>query len=51
MSSTCLSDFIAVAGERLTQLNISNNKMAGLPFVFKAISVSEDKGLKNLKIM
>ena len=31
-------DFITVLGNRLTMLNISNNKMAGLPFVFKALS-------------
>ena len=40
VSSTALSDFISVLGERLTHFNISNNKMAGLPFVFKALSVS-----------
>jgi hypothetical protein len=39
VSSTALSDFITVLGERLTHFNISNNKMAGLPFVFKALSV------------
>ena len=39
VSSTCLTDFITVLGNRLTVLNISNNKMAGLPFVFKALSV------------
>ena len=39
VSSTALSDFISVLGERLTHFNISNNKMAGLPFVFKALSV------------
>jgi len=38
VSSTCLTDFITVLGNRLTMLNISNNKMAGLPFVFKALS-------------
>lgn len=38
VSSTCLSEFIATLGPRLTHLNISNNKMAGLPFVFKALS-------------
>merc|ERR1712223_1824505 len=38
VSSTCLTDFITVLGNRLTVLNISNNKMAGLPFVFKALS-------------
>lgn len=38
VSSTCLTDFITVLGSRLTVLNISNNKMAGLPFVFKALS-------------
>jgi len=38
VSSTCLTDFITVLGNRLTMLNISNNKMAGLPFVFKAMS-------------
>lgn len=38
VSSTCLTDFITVLGDRLTVLNISNNKMAGLPFVFKALS-------------
>lgn len=38
VSSTCLTDFITVLGTRLTVLNISNNKMAGLPFVFKALS-------------
>ena len=40
VSSSCLSEFITTVGERLTYLNISNNKMAGLPFVFKALSVS-----------
>ena len=40
VSSTALSDFITTVGERLTHFNISNNKMAGLPFVFKALSVS-----------
>ena len=38
VSSTCLTEFITVLGNRLTTLNISNNKMAGLPFVFKALS-------------
>ena len=38
VSSTCLSDFITVLGNRLTMLNISNNKMAGVPFVFKSLS-------------
>ena len=38
VSSTCLTEFITVLGNRLTVLNISNNKMAGLPFVFKALS-------------
>merc|ERR1712223_1711937 len=38
VSSTCLTDFITVLGNRLTMINISNNKMAGLPFVFKALS-------------
>ena len=40
-SSTCLSDMITAVGEKLISFNISNNKMAGLPFVFKAISVRE----------
>ena len=40
VSSTALSDFITATKERLTHFNISNNKMAGLPFVFKALSVS-----------
>lgn len=38
VSSTHLSDFITVLGNRLTMVNISNNKMSGLPFVFKALS-------------
>ena len=38
VSSTCLTDFITVLGDRLTMLNISNNRMAGVPFVFKAFS-------------
>ncbi len=38
VSSTCLTEFITVLGQRLRVLNISNNKMAGLPFVFKALS-------------
>lgn len=38
VSSTCLTDFITVLGNRLTTLTLANNKMAGLPFVFKALS-------------
>lgn len=49
VSSTCLSDFITTVGERLTHINISNNKMAGLPFVFKAIS-THSKNLLELDI-
>merc|ERR1719410_1741002 len=37
-SSTCLSDLITAIGDKLTHFNMSSNKMAGLPFVFKAIS-------------
>jgi len=37
-SSSCLSDLISCIGEKLTHFNMSSNKMAGLPFVFKAIS-------------
>ena len=32
---------ITAIGEKLVSFNISNNKMAGLPFVFKAISVGD----------
>ena len=49
VSSSCLSDFVTVVGGRLTYLNISNNKMAGLPFVFKAIS-SHSCNLEELDI-
>ncbi|CAB4055615.1 FBXL6 [Lepeophtheirus salmonis] len=49
VSSTCLSEFITVLGKRLTYLNISNNKMAGLPFVFKALS-SNSSNLRELDI-
>ena len=31
---------ITAIGEKLTSFSMSNNKMAGLPFVFKAISVN-----------
>ncbi len=49
VSSSCLSEFISTVGDRLTYLNISNNKMAGLPFVFKAIS-SNSANLEELDI-
>ena len=49
VSSNCLSDFISVVGDRLTHLNISNNKLSGLPFVFKAIS-THSKSLEELDI-
>lgn len=39
VSSTALSDLITSMGENLTHFNMSSNKMAGLPFVFKALSV------------
>lgn len=45
VSSSCLSEFITVMGKRLTHLSICNNKMSGLPFVFKALSVSDSAGL------
>jgi len=38
VSSSALSDLIAALGEKLTHFNMSSNKMAGLPFVFKALS-------------
>jgi hypothetical protein len=41
VSSTALSDLITSLGEKLTHFNMSSNKMAGLPFVFKALSVSK----------
>merc|ERR1719225_1343690 len=37
-SSTCLSDLITAIGDKLTHFNMSSNKIAGLPFVFKAIA-------------
>lgn len=40
VSSSALSDLITALGDKLTHFNMSNNKMAGLPFVFKALSVS-----------
>ena len=40
VSSTALSDLIMAMGDNLTHFNMSSNKMAGLPFVFKALSVS-----------
>lgn len=48
-SSTCLSDMITAIGEKLISFNISNNKMAGLPFVFKAIS-QHSKNLRSLDV-
>jgi len=48
-SSTCLSDMITAVGEKLVSFNISNNKMAGLPFVFKAIS-QHSKNLRALDV-
>jgi len=48
-SSTCLSDMITAVGEKLISFNISNNKMAGLPFVFKAIS-QHSKNLRALDV-
>jgi len=48
-SSTCLSEFVAIVGKRLTHFNISNNKMAGLPFVFKAIA-THSSSLEELDI-
>jgi len=40
VSSSALSDLIAGLGENLVHFNMSNNKMAGLPFVFKALAQS-----------
>ena len=51
VSSTALSDFITTVGERLTHFNISNNKMAGLPFVFKALSVSCLPNVQNCSLI
>ncbi len=42
VSSTCLSDFVTTVGKRLTHIIIANNKMSGLPFVFKSLSVSSN---------
>ena len=39
VSSSALSDLITAMGDNLTHFNMSSNKMAGLPFVFKALSV------------
>jgi hypothetical protein len=41
VSSSALSDLITALGDKLTHFNMSSNKMAGLPFVFKALSVSK----------
>ena len=49
-SSTCLSEFVAIVGKRLTHFNISNNKMAGLPFVFKAIAVSRRTYIRKMQL-
>eukprot|EP00095_Tigriopus_kingsejongensis_P002982 maker-scaffold849_size89187-snap-gene-0.16 protein:Tk02982 transcript:maker-scaffold849_size89187-snap-gene-0.16-mRNA-1 annotation:"hypothetical protein DAPPUDRAFT_23392" len=49
VSSTCLTEFVTLVGKRLTHFNISNNKMAGLPFVFKALS-SHSSRLEELDI-
>ena len=47
-SSTCLSDLITAIGDKLTHFNMSSNKMAGLPFVFKAISVRWRKDVNDI---
>jgi len=48
-SSTCLSDLITAIGDKLTHFNMSSNKMAGLPFVFKAIA-QHAKNLQELDV-
>lgn len=47
VASTALSDLITSMGENLTHFNMSSNKMAGLPFVFKALSQHS----KNLRLL
>lgn len=47
VSSSALSDLITTLGDRLTHFNMSSNKMAGLPFVFKALAAHS----KNLKFL
>lgn len=49
VSSSALSDLITALGDKLTHFNMSSNKMAGLPFVFKALS-SHAKNLKFLDV-
>ncbi|TRY62661.1 hypothetical protein TCAL_03604 [Tigriopus californicus] len=49
VSSSCLTELVTLVGKRLTHFNISNNKMAGLPFVFKALT-SHSSNLEEIDI-